>query len=165
MHLCTVPVDLYYFKTTLFQIDIFPILKVVSTIKCVKPLITSFTSVWNRERYTKQLLYIIFTQFTDFLVKVYLQFQHIMTGKIEDVLLIHHLVEGIHLELQTKQSMNISSYLQTLVPHFNEVIQRVLIDHLKMCADGQTTVDMKELFAITASQVISWVEPKYFCCE
>ena len=81
-----------------------------------------------------------------------------MSGRIEDILLIHHLEEGIHLELQTKQSIEcFYSYLQSLVPRFNEVIQEVLIDHLKICADGETTVDMKEQFATTTSRVISWV--------
>ena len=49
------------------------------------------------------------------------------------------------------------SYLQSLVPSFNEVTKCVLIDDIEKLADGVTVVDMNKKFAFITLQIISFV--------
>ena len=53
------------------------------------------------------------------------------------------------------------SYLQSLVPRFNEVTIQTLIDPLRSYSDGQTIVDMKKQISKTTLQVISWVNMNF----
>ena len=49
------------------------------------------------------------------------------------------------------------SYLRSLVPMFNQVIKRELVDPVEVHADGKSELDMVEKFNNTTMQVISWV--------
>ena len=58
---------------------------------------------------------------------------------------------------------NLISYLQSLVPRFNEVAQQVFIKDLKQCVD--TVVDMKHKFSLITLYIISGVNCNIQLCN
>ena len=81
-------------------------------------------------------------------------------GSLEEEYLILPLPEGTVCGYDSDWSNGVilvCSFLNSLVPEFNKVAKKHMIDDLKVRADGKTTVDMRVEFGNATLQVISQV--------